>query len=323
MAGIEGNASSMAKSEARLRVVLPSAAAPTAPVVAALAAIALAVAALAGCSTTALLNALQPRLAVRVTRDRRYEAGPRGTLDVYAPRTTKGNAPVVLFLYGGAWDSGRKAQYAFVGDALASAGLVAMIPDYRVYPQVRWPTFLQDNARALRWAIDHAAAYGGDPHDVFLMGHSAGAYDAVMLGLDPRWLAAVGLDPVRDLQGVIGLAGPYDFLPLTSARLKVIFGPPQGRPATQPINFVSAHSPPLFLATDKADKQVDPGNTTRLAARVRAGGGDVTVHYYAHLTHALLLGVFAVPLRGLEPVRRDVLQFIRAHASPHAPRAHP
>ncbi|HEX4051339.1 MAG TPA: alpha/beta hydrolase [Steroidobacteraceae bacterium] len=296
----------------------PSAAAPAAPVVAALAAIALAVGALTGCSTTALLNALQPRAGVRVTRDRRYAPGARGTLDVYAPRAAKGNVPVVLFIYGGSWDSGRKAEYEFVGDALASAGMVAVIPDYRVYPQVRWPAFLQDNARALRWAVDHAAAYGGDPHDVFLMGHSAGAYDALMLGLDPRWLAEVGLDPVRDLQGVIGLAGPYDFLPLTSARLQAIFGPPQGRPATQPINFVTGHNPPLFLATDQADKEVDPGNTMRLAARVRAAGGDVSAHSYAHLTHALLLGVFAVPLRAVAPVRRDVVQFIRAHAAPHA-----
>lgn len=283
-----------------------------------LAATALTVTALVGCSTTALLNAVQPRAGVRVSHDLRYAPGARGMLDVYAPRTANGNAPVVLFIYGGAWDSGRKAQYAFVGDALASAGLVTVIPDYRVYPQVRWPAFLQDNARAVRWAVDHAAAYGGDPHDLFLLGHSAGAYDAIMLGLDPRWLCAVGLDPVRDLRGVIGLAGPYDFLPLTSPRLQTIFGPPQQRPATQPINHVTGGNPPLLLATDTTDRQVDPGNTVRLAARVRAAGGEVTVHGYAHLNHALLLGVFAVPLRWLAPVRRDVVQFIWAHAYPRA-----
>lgn len=273
----------------------------------------LAALALAGCSTTAILNSLQPRAALRVARNLRYQPGARGTLDVYAPRSASGRAPVVLFIYGGAWDSGRKAQYAFVGDALASAGIVTIIPDYRVYPQVRWPTFLQDNARALRWAVDHAAAYGGDPRNLFLMGHSAGAYDALMLALDPHWLAAVRLDPVQNLQGVIGLAGPYDFLPLTRPKLKIIFGPPQGRAATQPIRYVTGHNPPLFLATDSADRQVDPGNTARLAARVRAAGGAVTEHTYRHLDHGLLIGVLAVPLRWLAPVRRDVIQFIRAH----------
>ena len=273
----------------------------------------LAAVALSGCSTTSVLNGLQPRGRLRAVRNLRYQDGTRGTLDVYVPRSAHGSSPVVLFIYGGAWDSGRKAQYAFVGDALASAGIVAMIADYRVYPEVRWPTFLQDNARALRWVVDHAGDYGGDPRAVFIMGHSAGAYDALMLALDPRWLHAVGLDPARDLRGAIGLAGPYDFLPLTSEELKIIFGPPQGRAATQPINHVTGHDPPLFLATDAADREVDPGNTARLAAKVRAAGGAVTEQTYAHLNHALLIGVFAVPLRWLAPVRRDVLQFIQAH----------
>ena len=275
---------------------------------------ALACIALYGCSATRVLNALQPRGAVRVFHDRRYQAGARGTLDVYTPRGTDAHAPVVLFLYGGAWDSGRKSQYAFVGDSLATAGFVTVIPDYRLYPEVRWPAFLQDNARALRWALDHVAAYGGDPADLFLMGHSAGAYDALMLALDPRWLAPVGCSP-HQLRGVIGLAGPYDFLPLKSPELESIFGPPQGRPATQPIHYVDGHNPPLLLATDAGDREVDPGNTRRLAATVQAAGGRVQLHVYRHLDHALLIGVFAVPLRWLAPVRRDVVQFIRAHAT--------
>jgi acetyl esterase/lipase len=278
---------------------------------------ALAATVLAGCSTTAVLNAVQPRAAVRVTRDRRYAPGERGMLDVYAPRAAAGAAPVVLFIYGGAWASGSKAQYAFVGEALASAGIVTLIADYRLYPEVRWPSFLQDNARALRWAVDHAVDYGGDPHDVFLMGHSAGAYDAMMLALDARWLAPVGLQSNRDLRGVIGLAGPYDFLPLTSPKLQAIFGPREGRPATQPINYVTGDTPPLLLATDIADRQVDAGNTTRLAARVRSAGGEVTVQTYASLNHALLLGVLAVPLRWLAPVRQDIVQFVRAHSPVH------
>jgi acetyl esterase/lipase len=272
---------------------------------------------LASCSSIALLNTLEPRAGVRVLHDLRFKDGPRGTLDVYEPRSARGQAPVVVFIYGGSWDSGRKSQYAFVGEALASRGVLTVIPDYRLYPQARWPSFLQDNARAVRWACDHAAHYGGDPRRLFLLGHSAGAYDAVMLALDPRWLRAVGIDARRDLRGVIALAGPYDFLPLRSNELKAIFGPRAQRPATQPINYVTGRNAPLFLATDTADKFVEPGNTTRLAARLRATGGPVDVRYYRGLSHGLLLGTIAAPLRFLAPVLRDVMGFIHAQVAEH------
>ncbi len=264
---------------------------------------------LAGCSTVGVLNALEPRSDVTAARDVPYGDGPRRSLDVYEPKAATGQAPVVVFLYGGSWDQGRKEDYAFVGDALASRGFLTVIPDYRLYPDVRWPAFLQDNAVAVRWTLDHAQAYGGDPRRLFLMGHSAGAYNAVMLALDPRWLAEAGVDRGQ-LRGVIGLAGPYDFLPVRTEELKTIFGPPEGRPATQPINHVDGRNPPLFLATDTADKVVQPGNTTRLAAKVRAAGGPVRVRYYRGLSHPLMIGAIAAPLRFLAPVLKDVSRFI-------------
>jgi len=270
-------------------------------------------ASLAGCSTVGILNTVEPKFGVVTTRDLVYRPGPRGGLDAYRPRRADGGAPVVVFLYGGGWDSGRKSDYEFIGDAFASKGFVTFIPDYRLYPDVRWPTFVQDNAEAVRWVRDHAAEFGGDPAKLFLVGHSAGAYNAVMLGLDRRWLAAVGMDPRRDLRGVVGLAGPYDFLPLRSAELKAIFGPPDTLAATQPINYVDGKSPPLFLATDDRDKVVDPGNTARLADKVRAAGGAVETKTYSGLSHALLLGAVAAPLRFLGPVLKDVTAFIADH----------
>jgi len=267
-------------------------------------------ASLSACSTVGVLNAVEPRFGVTTTRDVQYQPGPRGSLDVYRPRQANGTTPVVVFIYGGGWDEGDKSQYAFIGDALASKGFVTFIPDYRLYPDVRWPSFLQDNAKAVRWVKEHAAEFGGDPSKLFLVGHSAGAYNAVMLSLDRRWLAAVGLDPRRDLRGVVGLAGPYDFLPLHTEELKAIFGPPETRPETQPINYVDGQGPPLFLATDNHDKVVDPGNTTRLAAKIEAHGGSVETKTYMGLSHALLLGVFAAPLRFLAPVLKDVTTFI-------------
>jgi acetyl esterase/lipase len=269
---------------------------------------------LAGCSGVGVLNALEPKAGVDVVRDIAYRPGPRGGVDVYRPRGAQGQAPVVVFLYGGGWDSGRKSDYAFVGAALARQGFVTVIPDYRLYPEVRWPAFLEDCAKAVAWTRAHAAEFGGDPHRLFLMGHSAGAYNAIDLAVDRRWLAAVGMDPRRDLEGVVGLAGPYDFLPLQSQELKIIFGPEDQRPDTQPIDHVDGKAPPLFLATDIGDKVVDPGNTTRMAARIRAAGGEVETRAYKGLSHALLIGAVAAPLRFLAPVLDDVTQFVRAHA---------
>jgi len=271
---------------------------------------------LGACSGVAALNALEPKGGVAIHRDIAFRQGPRGGLDVYQPKSAEGGAPVVVFLYGGGWDSGAKADYLFAGAALARQGFVAIVPDYRIYPEVRWPVFLQDNAEAVAWSRAHAAEYGGDPHKLFLMGHSAGAYDAVMLAEDRRWLGAVGMDPAKDIKGVVGLAGPYDFLPLHSDELKAIFGPEAQRADTQPINHVDASAPPLLLATDSADTVVDPGNTLRMAARVQAAGGQVEMRDYKGLSHALLVGVLAAPLSFLAPVLADASQFIRAHAGP-------
>ena len=274
---------------------------------------ALAAAGLGGCSATDLLARLTADPAIGVERDLPYAGGARRTLDVYRP-AGGGGRPVVVFFYGGGWDAGAKGDYRFVGQTLAAQGFVAVLPDYRLYPEVRYPAFLTDAALAVRWAKDHAAEHGGDPAKLFLMGHSAGAYNAVMLAADRRWLAAVGMDPRRDLRGVIGLAGPYDFLPLHSDELKAIFGPPEARPDTQPINHVDGQAPPMLLMTDAADTVVDPGNTVRMAARIRERGGRVEAATFPGLSHALLLGAIAHPLRFLAPVARRVRDFIALQA---------
>jgi len=270
--------------------------------------------ALWGCTGVAILNTLEPTAGVVATPDIAFGSGPRDRLDVYRPADAAGHAPVVVFFYGGGWDSGRRQDYAFLGRALARRGIVVVIPDYRLYPEARWPDFLHDAARAVAWARAHAADYGGDPARLFLMGHSAGAYNAVMLATDRRWLAAEGLDPSRDLAGAIGLAGPYDFLPLHSERLKAIFGPEARLPDTQPINHVDGRGPPLLLATDDNDTVVGPGNTARMADKVRAAGGRVETRSYSGLSHALLIGVIAAPLRRKAPVLDDVVAFVTADA---------
>lgn len=278
--------------------------------------VAAAAAGVGGCSGAGVLNALEPRWGTTLAGDVPYGAGPRQRLDVYSPRRASGQAPVVVFFYGGGWDSGRRQDYAFVGRALARRGYVTVIPDYRLYPEARWPAFLQDGAQAVAWARAHASSYGGDPGRLVLMGHSAGAYNAMMLGLDGRWLGEVGLKPGRDIRAVVGLSGPYDFLPLRSPRLKTIFGPEAQQAETQPIAYAGEGAPPLWLATSLSDRYVDPGNTSRLAAAVRARGGVAAVRVYPGLNHALTVGAIATPLRLLAPVLSEAGAFIDVHARP-------
>lgn len=261
-------------------------------------------------SPASVLNALTLWGRYRASQNIAYAPGPRGRLDVYAPDRSRGAAPVVVFFYGGSWQSGNKGTYRFVGAALAASGFVVVIPDYRLYPEVRSPDFLEDAARAVRWAHDHAAEFGGDPSRMVLAGHSAGGQIAAMLTFDRQWLTAVGLDPSRDLKGLVGLAGPYDFLPLHDATLKIIFGPDDRLAASQPINFVDGTAPPAFLVSGRDDHSVDPGNVTRLARRIGEKGGVVTTKFYGGIGHAALIGAFAAPLRPLAPVLRDTVSFI-------------
>jgi len=222
-------------------------------------------------------------------------------------------APVVIFFYGGGWESGSKDDYLFVGQGLAANGFVVVIADYPLYPEVRYPAFLQDSAEAVRWTADHAAGLGGDKRRIYIVGHSAGAYIAAMLVLDREWLGAVGLDPRRDIRAMVGLAGPYHFLPLHSNTLKDIFGPESRRPLTQPIHYVDGDAPPMLLVTGDADKTADPGNSARLAQRILEKGGVVVQKRYAGISHIPLVGALAPPLHFLAPTLDDTLQFIHDH----------
>jgi len=269
---------------------------------------------ISACSPSSVLNALAPRDGIAVTNDISYGDGPRHTLDVYAPREAAGPTPVVVFFYGGNWDSGAKAMYRFVGAALAARGVLTVIPDYRLYPQVRFPDFIRDAAGAIAWTRANAAQFGGDPHRLFLMGHSAGAQIATLVALDFTYLRSVGLSP-RDVCGVIGLAGPYDFLPLHDAELQVIFGPESERQRSQPINYVSPQAPPMLLLAGRDDDIVDPGNTLRLAARLRAMDASVQNELYPGVGHKALIAAFARPLGFLAPVREATVRFVEAHAA--------
>ncbi|MEO7324830.1 MAG: alpha/beta hydrolase [Dokdonella sp.] len=228
-------------------------------------------------------------------------------LDVYRPSPSTTAAPIALFFYGGSWRSGSRDEYAFVGKALAARGIVTIVADYRKFPQGRFPDFETDAAVATRWTIDHAREWGGDPARVFLIGHSAGAHIVALLATDARYLTTVGLKP-RDVAGVVGVAGPYDFLPLTDPKIKEVFGEESTWPASQPVNFVNGDEPPFLLLNGTGDRVVDPRNSASLAHRLKAAGVDVTHKQYRGVGHFRVLAAMRYP--ALSPTRADVTDFI-------------
>ena len=275
--------------------------------IAAIAAVALAL--LAACSPLGMLNAVTPTDDYAFS-SAAYGNEPRQRLDVFQPVAAARPAPVVVFFYGGSWRRGNRADYRFVGEALASAGIVAVIADYRLYPDVRYPTFIDDAAAAVAWTLREIARYGGDPRRVFVMGHSAGAYNAAMIALDPRWLAASGASP-RQLAGWIGLAGPYDFLPIGWDAIKPIFDYPRTPADSQPLAHVHAASPPALLLAAAQDRLVDPErNTVAMAGRLDAAGVRVESAVYDGVNHVTLIGALARPLRFLAPVFDRIVAFV-------------
>lgn len=248
-----------------------------------------------------------------------YGSLQRQRLDVWLPeavasRAARAPAPVVVFFYGGSWRSGERETYGFVGKALAARGIVCVLADYRLYPEVRYPEFLSDSAAAVAWTFREIDALGGDSSKVFVMGHSAGAYNAAMLALDPGWLAKAGVDRAR-LRGWIGLAGPYEFLPIVNPDVKPVFFHPDYPPGTQPIEHAGPGAPPTFLGAASEDKLVDPQrNTDALAQVLRRAGVAVSVQTYPKAGHISLIGAFAGPLHYFGAVLEDTATFVERQA---------
>lgn len=269
-----------------------------------------------GCAPVDILNGTISRSGLVIARAIPYggAANPRHVLDLYRPSVST-RLPLVVFFYGGTWQSGRRGDYLFVAAELARRGAVVAVPDYRLYPEVDPPDMLRDAAEAVAFAQRSAALWGSDPRRVFVVGHSAGAWIAAMLALDPRWLAGAGAD--RDtIAGTVGISGPYDFLPLTRPDVIRVFASQAGDLAsTQPISFVDGHNRPMLLLTGLADTTVEPRNTESLARKIRAAGGPVEVRAYPGIGHLGTVEAFAPLFRGglLDngaPVLDDVARFV-------------
>ncbi|HJT42028.1 MAG TPA: alpha/beta hydrolase [Rhizomicrobium sp.] len=269
------------------------------------------IALLPACSPFRAIDLLVPRDGYAVHRNLAFGADPRQRLDIYMPQGLKGPAPVLLFFYGGAWQAGSRTDYLAFGQAFASAGIVTAVADYRLYPQVKYPAFVEDAAAALAWLYAHAADYGGDSGRIFVSGHSAGAYNAVMLAAEPKFLARHGGKPDW-IRGVIGLAGPYDFLPMQDpAYIDMFHG--RNNLDSMPVNHVNGVRPAMLLATGDSDGTVYPRNTASMAAKLRSVGSSVKEIHYTGIGHVGLILSLVPGFRGMTSLRKDMLEFIHSH----------
>jgi acetyl esterase/lipase len=272
---------------------------------------------LAGCTPSlAAFDTLTPKDpgTRRILRDQAYGPAPRQRLDVYAPVAPRPEAlPVIVFIYGGSWRSGDKDDYNFLGAALAAQGFMVAIPDYRLVPEVRFPGFIEDCAQAVRWTQDNISAHGGDPARLVLAGHSAGAYNAIMLALDRRYLIAAGVDQAH-VKAAIGLAGPYDFLPFDVEATIDAFGQYPEPAATQPVNFARADAPPLWLGWGEDDATVGRRNIEGLSSAMNGVGATVETKLYPGVDHVEIMLALSRPFRGVAPVLSDTVAFARARS---------
>ena len=265
----------------------------------------------AACSPLGLLNSLGPRDrgVRRVARAIPYGDDPRQRLDLHAP-TAAGERPwpVLVFFYGGGWDSGARGQYEWAAQALAARGFLVAAPDYRVVPGVQFPAFIEDAAAATARVAELAGQYGGDPGRLGVIGHSAGAHLAMMIALDRRYMAAAGRPDL--IKAAAGLAGPYDFLPFDVPASINAFGRAPDPTLTQPVTFARADAPPLWLGHGTEDVVVHAEDSTILCERMKAVGGRCEVKLYPGLNHADLIATVSPLFRKKAPVLDDVTAFL-------------
>lgn len=269
---------------------------------------------MSGCASSEFFAANAPTVFTRIERrlNLAYGTDTRQKLDVYVPQMAA-NRPVVIFWYGGSWQEGSKSDYRFVGVALAKLGFVAVLPDYRLYPQVTFPAFDQDGARAVAWVERHVQEFGGDPERIVLMGHSAGGHTAAFLALNHAFLERFGAN-AKDIVGLIGLSGPYALIPDSDA-LRAAFAAPFSEKDWQPIRFVDSHAPPALLLHGLSDKEVLPIETIELRDALVKEHVRVEMHLFPHRGHPDTVAPFALLMRWRTPVVDEVAAFVRSVAA--------
>lgn len=268
------------------------------------AALVLAVAACAQTTTPADSGGAE---GVRKTGGIRYEAGPRGLLDVYRP-AGEGPFPVIFFVFGGAWESGDRQEYSFIGEAFAHRGFVTVIADYMLYPPAVYPDFLWDGAAAMAWTVENIADYDGDPERLAIVGHSAGSYNAAMLAYDKRWLSGAGVDPAV-VDAFVGVSGPYEIYPYTFPPTEEVFGNTPNN-STEPFEHFDAGNPPALLLHGTKDATVGHDQSQLMAAKMRIAGLSAHLVLLAGETHMEPLYGMGLPPKQNPAVVDPIMTFL-------------
>lgn len=238
-----------------------------------------------------------------------YGGHPRQLLDIYRPSSEiHRKRTIVVFLYGGGWRSGNRGYYRFVGSAFASRGFTTVIPDYRVFPEVRFPAFVEDTAKAYAWVTNNLMPEESVDR-IVLIGHSAGAHSVALLALDRSYLSAAGVTDARPA-GWVGLAGPYAFEPTTWPSTKDIFKTATDPDEPRPVTHVDTDAPPALLFHGTRDDVVKPWNAERMVAAYRAANRPVVHREIKGYSHLGVLLAMAWPFRGTANIFEEILAFL-------------
>lgn len=271
--------------------------------------------ALTACSPLNLLDTLVPDGEYTRQQGVTYGELPRQKLDIYHPANLSADAaadrPVVVFFYGGSWKSGERGKYRFVGEALTRKGLTVVIPDYRLYPDVTFPAFMNDAAKAVRWTLDNLGGTNNTRRPVFLAGHSAGAHIAALMTVDTQYLEQAGVSATQ-ICGVIGVAGPYAFDPLEYRSTRPVFAGLTDPDTARPVKRVTGRTPPFLLLHGNADGTVRPSNTTDFAEALRVAGTQVQSELLPDIGHYRIVMAMATPFDDTAPVNQRIADFIAA-----------
>ena len=247
-----------------------------------------------------------------ITKDIAYGPAPLQKLDVYVPKQkADGPRDVLVFFYGGRWESGTKAEYKFVADTFVDKGFIVVMPDYRKYPVVKFPVFVEDAAQAVAWTYANIANYGGNPARIHVAGHSAGAHLGSLVVSDERYLKALGYDANKIIKSFAGLAGPYDFTP-DEPDLMDMFGPPVNYPNIQATTFIDGHEAPMLLMHGTKDDTVKVSNLEKFEAKIIEKHGRVQTKLYDGVDHLWIAGALSWLGHNKPPVADDMAAFFRS-----------
>jgi len=256
----------------------------------------------AACAPVKILNGLTPSSAYDLEKSVPFSDAPALAMDVYTPQNPKADAPLVMFIYGGGWNSGHKEMYKFIGEAFSSEGYTTLIPNYRVYPNVIYPEFMSDAAKAV---ADASEKYN---RPIVLVGHSAGAHISALLALNPEYLDGVGVDRCKALAGWVGLSGPYDFKVYDPPYTQIF--PPETREEMLPIKYAGNALHPAMVIIGSDDETVQPAQTERMAQALRKTGVPVTEAYYDGVSHTGMIANMSKLLQNRSEAHSDVMTFL-------------